>query len=230
MIQPQPAPPQRRVILPEDGEERLRVFGMTLEMIHRSISVGDSARRRVMLPIYPATFPGTTMWAETLAEWRRQLRKRSKEYNIGRSRGYETVYSAERQVAFTVVAGDSFTGIDGARAPRLTRPKGVVTKERVDRNREAATGQVQLTLIPEQDDKKPPADELCDTWFLIVYAAKNEMRIELSLPIELDGDSVVSDYYERILLLPVPISGTIAPMTPEDEGDDGDGGSPLVSR
>ena len=116
------------------------------------------------------------------------------------------------------------------RAPRLTRPKGVVTKERVDRNREAATGQVQLTLIPEQDDKKPPADELCDTWFLIVYAAKNEMRIELSLPIELDGDSVVSDYYERILLLPVPISGTIAPMTPEDEGDDGDGGSPLVSR
>jgi hypothetical protein len=230
MIQPQPAPPQRRVILPEDGEERLRVFGMTLEMIHRSISVGDSARRRVMLPIYPATFPGTTMWAETLAEWRRQLRKRSKEYDIGRSRGYETVYSAERQVAFTVVAGDSFTGIDGARAPRLTRPKGVVTKERVDRNREAATGQVQLTLIPEQDDKKPPADELCDTWFLIVYAAKNEMRIELSLPIELDGDSVVSDYYERILLLPVPISGTIAPMTPEDEGDDGDGGSPLVSR
>ena len=124
MIQPQPAPPQRRVILPEDGEERLRVFGMTLEMIDRSISVGDSARRRVMLPIYPATFPGTTMWAETLAEWRRQLRKRSKEYDIGRSRGYETVYSAERQVAFTVVAGDSFTGIDGARPAADTAEGG----------------------------------------------------------------------------------------------------------
>lgn len=231
MTQPQPMQPQRRVVRPEDAEERLQAFGMTVEMIHRIISVGDSARRRVMLPVYPATYPGTVMWAETLAAWRRELRKRSREYDIGRSRGYETVFSAERQVAFTVVAGDFLTGIDGARAPRLTRPKGVVTKERVDRNREAAIGLVQLALIPAEDDKKPPADELCDTWFLIVYAAKNEVRIELSLPVELDGDSVVSDYHERILLPPVPISGAITPMTPEDEGDDdSNGGSPLVSR
>ena len=231
MTQPQPMQPQRRVIQPEDAEERLRDFSMTVEMIHQCISVGDSARRRVMLPVFPATFPGTTMWAETLAEWRRQLRKRSREYDIGRSRGYETVYSAERRVAFTVVAGDSFTGKDGARPPRLTRPKGVVTKERVDRNRETAIGLVQLALIPDENDKKPPPDELCDTWFLIVHAAKDEVRIELSLPVDLDGDSVVSEYYERILLPPVPISGAIAPMTPEDEGnDDGNGGSPLVSR
>jgi hypothetical protein len=231
MTQPQPMQPQRRVIPPGDAEERLNAFAMTVEMIHRIISVGDSARRRVMLPVYPATYPGTVMWAETLAEWRRQLRKRSREYDIGRSRGYETVFSAERQVAFTVVAGDSLTGVDGARAPRLTRPKGVVTKERVDRNREAATGLVQLALIPEEGEKKPPADELCDTWFLIVYAAKGEVRIELSLPVELDGDSIVSEYYERILLPPVPISGAITPMTPEDEeDDDGNGGSPLVSR
>lgn len=232
MTQPQPMQPQRRVVGPEDADERLHAFAMTVEMIHRCISVGDSARQRVMFPVYPATFPGTTMWAETLAEWRRQLRKRSREYDIGKSRGYETVYSAERQVAFTVVAGDSFTGKNGARAPRLTRPKGVVTKERVDRNRETALGLVQLPLIPlEDDDKKPPADESCVTWFLIVHAAKDEVRIELSLPVELDGDSVVSEYYERILLPPVPISGAITPMTPEEDGDDdSDGGSPLVSR
>jgi hypothetical protein len=67
--------------------------------------------------------------------------------------------------------------------------------------------------------------------FLIVYAAKDEVRIELALPVELDGDSVVSDYRERILLPPVPISGALTPMTSEGEGDDdNNGGSPLVRR
>ena len=223
-------PPQRRVILPEDAEQRLKDFGMTVEVISRSIEVGDTARRRVMQPVYPKTFPGVTMWAETLSEWRRQMLKRRDNYEIGRSRGYETIYSLEREVAFTVVAGDSYTGIDGRRDPRLKRSKGVVTTKRVAHNRQkSAFMGIQLALIPEPEKKLPP-DEVCDTWFLIVRPVKSEIRLELSRPVAIDGDKIVSGYDERILLPPVPISGAIEPIAPDDQEDDNDGGDDLVGR
>jgi hypothetical protein len=223
-------PPQRRVVRPEDAEQRLLAFGMTLDVISKSIEVGDTARRRVMQPVYPKTFAGVTMWAETLSEWRRQMLKRRVNYEIGRTRGYETLYSVEREAAFTVVAGDSFTGIDGSRDPKLKRAKGVITSQRVALNKQKSTFLgVQLALIPTPDKNLPP-DEACDTWFLIVRPTKTEIRLELSRPVRIDGDNIVSGYDERILLPPVQISGAIEPITPDDLEDDSDGGDDLVGH
>ena len=169
------------------------------------------------------------MWAETLAAWRRQMLKRRVKYEIGKTRGYETIYSVERGVAFAVVAGDSLTGISGLRDPRLKREKGVVTSERVDRNRKASVllG-IQEALIPPPPEELPP-DEACETWFLIVRPTKTEIRLELSRPILMNG-GVVSGYDERILLPPIPISGAIAPLAPDDGEDDSDDGDELVGR
>lgn len=87
---------------------------------------------------------------------------------------------------------------------------------------------VQGVLIP-LPAKDLPADEACETWFLIVRPTKTEIRIELSRPIFMES-GVVSGYSERILLPPVPISGAVAPIAPDTGEDDGDGGDELVSR
>src|SRR5258708_28505611 len=113
-----PAPqhdPRRLISEPTEVEKRLKDFGMTVEMITRSIETGDTARRRVIFPVYPATYAGVTMWAETLAELRRQLLRGRGGYQIGRTGNYETVYCAERHIAFAVNAGDSNTGIQARR-------------------------------------------------------------------------------------------------------------------
>lgn len=232
MISPVPEQSRRRrkiVVRPEDVEARLAEFGLTPEMLARSIDAGDTARRRVMLPVYPATYAGVTMWAETLAELRRQLLSRRDGYEIGRTGNYETVYSAERRIAFAVNAGDSNTGIDGRRDPRLTRPKGAKTAERVGRN----TRETQLALIERSEPELPP-DEACETWFLLLRPTEKEIRLELSCPRRIGLDGIVDGWYERIILPAVPISGAIAPLEPDDEaddeGDDGGDGEVLVQR
>jgi hypothetical protein len=230
MSEPAPIPwsPQRRIVPAHAAAARVKAFGMTPEIIRRSIEVGDTARRRVTQPLYPKTYPGVTMWAETLSAWRRQMLKRRSGYEIGRSNGYETLYSVDRGVAFTVVAGDSYTGIHGLRDPRLKRPKGVVTVRRVAVNRQKSILMgVQLALIPAPDKKLAP-DEACDTWFLIVRPTESQIRLELSKPVIIDSDHIVSGYDERILFHPVPISGAVEPIDPDDLGDDD--GDDLVGR
>ena len=218
---PVPSSPRRRIVPPEGAAARLMDFGMTVEIISNSIEAGDSARRRVTQPRFPRTFPGVTMWAETLSEWRRQMLKRRNGYEIGRSHGYETLYSVERGVAFTVVAGDAYTGIDGLRDPKLKRPKGVITTQRVALNRQKSTlWGVQLALIPPPVKKLPP-DEACDTWLLVVHPTESEIRMELSKPITIDKEKIVSGYDERILFAALPISGAVDMIEPDDLDDDG---------
>jgi hypothetical protein len=225
---PIPWSPQPRIVPVSAAAARLKDFGMTPEIIYRSIEVGDSARQRVTQERYPRTYPGVTMWAETLSEWRSQMLKRRIGYEIGRTNGYETLYSPDRAVAFTVVAGDSCTGIIGNRDPRLKRPKGIVTTKRVARNRRKSIRMgVQLALIPAPEKKLAP-DEVCDTWFLIVRPTSSEVRLELSKPVIIDSEKIVSGYDERILFAPVPISGAVEPIDPDDLGDDG--GDDLVGR
>jgi hypothetical protein len=109
----------------------------------------------------------------------------------------------------------------------LKREKGVTTVERVTRNREASVGTyVQDALIPLPPTDLPP-DEACETWFLIVHPTRKEIRLELSRPILMDG-GIVNGYDARILLPPMPISGAIAPLTPDNGEDDSDGGDDLV--
>jgi hypothetical protein len=222
---PEPQPQGRKILFHEEAEDRMGDFGLTVEMITRSIEVGDTARRKVMQPVYPATYAGVTMWAETLAELRRQLLKRQDGYDIGRTGNYETVYCAERSVAFAVHGGDSFTGTNGRRDPRLTRPKGTKTTERVARN----ARETQLVLIELPTGDLPP-DEACETWFLLVRPMRSEIRLELSCPKSIDGDGIVSGWHERILLPPVPISGAVDPIEPDDGGDDGSDGEAIVQR
>lgn len=59
---------------------------------------------------------------------------------------------------------------------------------------------------------------------LIVRPTESKVFIELSKPIFIDNERIVSGYDERILMTPLLISGAIEPIapdeTPDDDGDD----------
>ncbi len=164
--------------------------------------------------------------AETLASLRRELLKTRQGWSIGQTGNYETVYSSQRKVAFAVVAGDKYTGIDGPRDPRLTRKRGPKTKERIERNAayEQLAFKLDLPLLAEEI----PADEACSTWFLVVFADEDHIRMEVSLPVDIRKDGLVGEWVERIIIDPVPSSGAVAPIEPDEDGDDD--GESLVTR
>jgi len=224
----QPVEPLRaRITAPDDAAEHLKEFGLNVEMLHRSIEVGDNKRGQVSQEVYPLTYRGFVMWAETLAELRRQLLKLSDGYDIGRTSNYETIFCKKRNVALAVVAGDSMVGIKGTRDPRLTRKKGIKTTERVNRNARFIFQQGELFPLPRT--VKIPDDEACLTWFLMVRPTTKEVRLELSWPLLIDQDGFVGGWQKRILVPPVPISGAVAPVNPGDDYVD-DGNDNIVSR
>ena len=204
----------------------MKDFGLTVEMLHRSIEAGDNKRNQVSQEYYPLTYRGVVMWAETLAELRRQLLKISDGYEIGRTANYETIYCVKRNVALAVVAGDSMVGTKGSRDPRLTRKRGIKTTERVTRNARYIYQQGELFPLPK--NKEIPEDETCLTWFLMVRPTSKEVRLELSWPLSIDDDGLVGGWQKRILLPPVAISGATAPVNPDDYLDDGNDN--IVSR
>jgi hypothetical protein len=225
--QPEQVPARRsKIVSPEQADARLGEMGLSVKIVHESITAGDDARRRVTNKYYPRNFPGMTMWAETIAMLRRQLLKLRQGWRIGKTGNYETVYSTGQRIAFAVVAGNGYTGIDGKRDPKLTRKRGPKTQERVQRNAEFVQLELAIPGLPEPK-KELPADEDCSTWFLLVYADDDEVRMEVSLPLDLGADGLGGDWVERILLPPLPISGAVAPIEP-DEDDDDEG--PMVTR
>ncbi|MGV9563883.1 hypothetical protein [Streptomyces sp. NPDC003480] len=219
-----PARPSK-IVQPEHADARLAQMGLSVAKIRGSVTTGDDARSRVSIRYYPRNFPGITMWAETLAALRRELLKARQGWRIGQTGNYETIYSEDRHLAFAVVAGDRFTGIDGDRPPRLTRKRGPKTKERVDRNAKYQQLAFEIDL-PVLASELPP-DEACSTWFLVVHADDDHIRMEVSLPVDAK-DGIVGAWVERILIDPIPTSGAVAPIEPGE--DDDDDGEPMVTR
>lgn len=226
-------PPDRstRITPPTEADARLREWGLSAEHFRRSVTYGDDARKRVDQPWYPRTYAGVVMWAETLAGLRRQLKKLQQGWSIGRTGNYETVYSEERRLAFAVVAGDKYTGTRGKRHPKLTRKRGPKTRERVERNAEFVQptlwGEIEGTRSTQPQTSDLTPDEDCSTWFLVVHADDDEIRLEVSLARDL-GDGLVGEWVERILIPPIPSSGAVAPI--ESDEDDDDDGESMVFR
>jgi hypothetical protein len=214
------------VTLPIGAPARLAELGLTVDAVQASIRAGDAERSKASGVFYPRNYPGIAMWAGTLAQLRREQVKLQQNWRIGQTGNYETVYSAERNLAFAVVGGDKYTGVNGNRHPKLTRRRGPMTKRRIDRNRRIEQLAFDLDLAFGQPGQSP--DEDCQTWFVVVCATDDGVRVEVSLPRAVGEDGLVSEWVERVLLPPVRLAGAVAPIDDEDGGDDDDG--ELVSR
>lgn len=63
-------------------------------MLQHSIEASDTKRRIVSQPVYPSTYPAVVMWAETVAELRRQLLRLRAGWDVGTTANYATVFLA----------------------------------------------------------------------------------------------------------------------------------------
>jgi len=235
-VTPDDLSPRACIVVPtEAAPARLAQLGLTIEILATAVAVGDSRRKSKTLAQYPRNYPGIVAWAETLAELRRKLIQLRVGWDSNHFSNYETVYLLEKSVSIAVAGGDKNTGIEGVNHPRLARKRGPMTTDRVEKNltNGLTNGQFALDYGPqfEPHEKKKsnrPTDFGCQTWFLVVHADKEEVRIELSLASGIDKEGLVASWIERIMIPSLPVSGAVLPIDPDQDDDDED--SPFVTR
>ncbi|MCK9362156.1 MAG: hypothetical protein M0P74_00915 [Syntrophales bacterium] len=117
----------------------------------------------------------------------------------------EMVLGPSSQFAITASSGDDNTGRNGIE-PKTKNHKGSQTSNLVFKNRN------QGELFPEMVLADPPYDpDRTPTWFLLYHIdlAKNEIRMELSLPISIDFYTFrINQWRKRIFLPSGNLGGT----------------------
>ena len=148
---------------------------------------------------HPPLYPSFVAWGEAV----RALRDGLAPYGWKRNNAnhWPRTIHPDGDIAITVATGNEATG-KADDSPITTSSKGPSTVEALEVNR------LQLWLpglepfdfkADENDETKPT------TWLLLVHYAKDEIRAELSLPLDLNREGRVSVWRERILLRPIPL-------------------------
>ena len=135
--------------------------------------------------------------------------KRGREHNL------EYIAHPKNGIRVIVSSGNQDTGIQNG-TPKTKNQKGKQTQKVVAHNA--------LKQIPMFPDREPKFDDdqVKSTWMLLYHIdiMKAEMRIELSLPIELDAEGLrVAGWKERIILPPIKLDPTIE-FPPNDPNND----------
>lgn len=136
-------------------------------------------------------------------------------WQLMRQNNLEITRSPNDNMAIIVSSGDENTGIRD-KVPKTKNPKGRQTKMVVYQNHEQMPLPFPLLDNMEQNDKK--VIELGPTWILLYHidSVNSELRMELSLPIEMDIDELkVSGWNTRIILEPIDLHDPIKNLEQE---------------
>lgn len=189
---------------PEQARDRLSSLGLTEEPLLHAAQRWY-LRSTEFTPNHPPFGVGISAWTEAVAALRDGL------LPIGWSRSDEKNYSLavhpDGGMAINVATGDAGTGDPTADVSNRAR-KGSSTADAISVN------QVQLEMdLPVPDMAHLRSDDGPLTWFLLLYRAENEVRAELSLPLDLSPDGRITRWQERIMLPSLPLDDPGA--TPE---------------
>jgi hypothetical protein len=128
------------------------------------------------------------------------------------SHNWPRVIHPSGTVALTVATGNAATG-RASGSPSTKAAKGPTTVWALQINRG-----LQLPL-PGMEVAQPDTIDEADqpaTWLLLIHHAADELRAELSLPLDVDREGRVSVWHERIILQAIPLDGApIEIQTPE---------------
>ena len=182
----------------EAAVDRLRLLGLTVDIIRESIMAGELAWSSCTRNDPPA-LGGLLRWGRTT----RGLRERTIPHGWKRSEAGQlsTVVHPAGDVAIAVATGDEGTGIAEA-VPRTKYPKGPATAAAVERN-QLQLGLFDAEIHPLGDDDAPESKVV--TW---LARSGREVRFELSLPGRIGDDDRVEDWAERILFEPLSVEPT----------------------
>jgi hypothetical protein len=189
---------------------RLRALGVSAGILAQVIDAGFQGSAGCT-GHHPPNYAGIVTWGDAIRELRDLLVPQG--WLAADIRGFPTVVHPSGKHQITVAGGTRDTGRhDGI--PRTRRPKGIVA--------ELAIADNQVSLDPTGAVFGVTYTEaVAQTWFLMHYSdpIADEIRIELSLPAEMDKGVVVA-WTERLIIDPltgtrdVPL--TAPPETPID--------------
>lgn len=161
---------------------------------------------------HPPLFASFVAWGETVRALREQLG--SDGWVRDDEKNYSRVVHPNGHLAIAVATGDEATGVASG-MPTTKSPKGPSTADALKINQlQAWLPGMEPPLSTSEPEENQPT-----TWLLLVHHAQNEIRSELSLPVDLGIDSRVSVWRERILLKPMPLDIEPIEIAPPDQAD-----------
>jgi hypothetical protein len=121
----------------------------------------------------------------------------------------EMTVNPETNISIMVSSGDEGTGVEDA-TPKTKNPKGDQTKRVVAFN----ARQLRLPTL----EYKVQNISISKVWVLLYHTdvKKSQMRLELSLPVEMDMNDIhISGWNKRIILPPVDFEYTVTTPAPK---------------
>lgn len=191
---------QKKVVSGEQpATDRLTQLGLTPDILRESLEEGwrvaaDCTKHD------PPNLPGIIVWGKTIRHLRDRLVPAG--WRSNNTMNYATVVSPDKSTAIGVAAGDECTGRTDL-APCTRSAKGPATRRALDGN--------QLTFADVAEHFPRPTRRLVlgvrrQTWLLLHFVdeEQGEIRLELSLPSEMDDQGRIVEWRERIVLEPIP--------------------------
>ena len=163
----------------------LQERGLTLAILCGALEAGAAAAA-LCTPHHPPIYRGLTRWGEIVRSLRDQLGPAG--WYPDDANNFSTVVRDDGALAIAVASGNADTGkADGH--PTTQHAKGPVMHQCIETN-------LCLPFDPPPQDQsaQPPI------WLLLHHRAGDELRAELSFPLDIDGSGFVTASGTRIIL------------------------------
>ncbi|RNL83564.1 hypothetical protein [Halostreptopolyspora alba] len=184
----------------EPAVQRLRDLGLTIEDLTYALATGDREARRYRTDHDPPIMSGLARWAGTVRGLRDRLVPSG--WHVKNSANLPVTLSPDEALGIVAVTGNENTGIRGPHSPCTQRPRGVVTLQAIERNRDQFEKQLGLPLegldVPLEDMTQDLGSFIL--WILLYHEHQDKIWAELSLPISIHEERHVGRWHERILL------------------------------
>lgn len=179
--------------------EALFKLGLDEGVLLDAVQAGYLARANCTAN-HPPLFASFVAWGEAVRVLRDGLALRG--WVRSNERNWPRTIHPNGNIAITVATGTEATGRT-AESPTTTSSKGPSTVDALEVNRMQfwLPGMEPPELEVGEEENKPT------TWLLLVHHAKDEIRAELSLPLDVDREGKVSVWRERIILGAIPLDG-----------------------
>lgn len=188
---------------------RLEALGLKAPPLINAVQAGESARKTAT-ENHPSNAGGILAFLATVKAVRDNLVPQG--WAVRCLKNLEVTVSPDGSHGLIVTGGDRNTGIEGV-DPKSRNPKGSQTARFVHNNQQF---DFWPDTVAEPESKELPPN----TWVLMYFSdsQKEEVRVELSLPIAIDDRARISEWKERIFLGSFP-SGSFTP-SPDAEFDE----------
>ncbi len=185
---------------PTSVTSRLQQLGLTEAALLRAVTACYIAKSKCT-ENHPPLFPPIAAWSEAVRTLRDVLKPEG--WTRFNDQNSPKTVSPDGSISIIVSTGNEATGIPHAE-PATTSSKGPNT---------AYLPGMDLP-VPLQDE-----DERVTTWILLAHHANDELRAELSSPLDVGGDGRVSVWKERIILRAQPLNGDQVVLAPPVQPD-----------